>query len=177
MAMEGSPPLTRGIHSYMAGICYRVRFTPAHAGNTCVHNRTIGRRWVHPRSRREYTRSLTRADLAEGSPPLTRGILSGNVRLTTSLRFTPAHAGNTSRMMRSNISLQVHPRSRGEYYMSAPHQRTQLGSPPLTRGILCADLGTEMPLWFTPAHAGNTFPLLCSHSESYGSPPLTRGIH
>ena len=95
VAMEGSPPLTRGIHSYMAGICYRVRFTPAHAGNTCVHNRTIGRRWVHPRSRREYTRSLTRADLAEGSPPLTRGILSGNVRLTTSLRFTPAHAGNT----------------------------------------------------------------------------------
>ena len=134
--MEGSPPLTRGIHSYMAGICYRVRFTPAHAGNTCVHNRTIGRRWVHPRSRREYTRSLTRADLAEGSPPLTRGILYVGTAPKNSTGFTPAHAGNTVCRSGHGNAIVVHPRSRGEYLSAAVQPF----------GIV----------WFTPAHAGNT---------------------
>ena len=71
----GSPPLTRGIHSYPSLFFAAKRFTPAHAGNTMV--------W-----------SVVKNGY-RGSPPLTRGIPNNKWQVIQCRRFTPAHAGNT----------------------------------------------------------------------------------
>ena len=159
MAMEGSPPLTRGIHSYMAGICYRVRFTPAHAGNTNHPAQWFTRLWVHPRSRGEYVIPARLAIRMIGSPPLTRGIHQEEKKDENGQRFTPAHAGNTHSKGILPVHYKVHPRSRGEYRLSQKNTLQSLGSPPLTRGIQVELYSLSGIGRFTPAHAGNTEPV------------------
>ena len=154
--MEGSPPLTRGIHSYMAGICYRVRFTPAHAGNTLHSSIHSVPSWVHPRSRGEYVIPARLAIRMIGSPPLTRGILIVRASYPYTIRFTPAHAGNTRSLCLGLDGKKVHPRSRGEYSLSQKNTLQSLGSPPLTRGIQVELYSLSGIGRFTPAHAGNT---------------------
>ena len=111
----GSPPLTRGILLAKVIFFYRYRFTPAHAGNTvsCRYDPTVSR--VHPRSRGEYIDHSKWFFKIEGSPPLTRGILNSVLNHLPLIRFTPAHAGNTTLPHISILCKQVHPRSRGEY--------------------------------------------------------------
>ena len=116
---SGSPPLTRGIRFPVAQSRVTSGFTPAHAGNTeglggwnCrhrVHPRSRGEYFscslfrstsgsgVHPRSRGEYRISHTEIMEKSGSPPLTRGILIVRASYPYTIRFTPAHAGNTLR--------------------------------------------------------------------------------
>ena len=91
----GSPPLTRGIQRAFQPCSCRHRFTPAHAGNTLESNPTVLQDRVHPRSRGEYILEGKYFCSRIGSPPLTRGILGSTVSSTSSMRFTPAHAGNT----------------------------------------------------------------------------------
>ena len=50
-----------------------------------------------------------------GSPPLTRGIREFACSELGGIRFTPAHAGNTSTAITVTATSKVHPRSRGEY--------------------------------------------------------------
>ena len=70
----GSPPLTRGIRTETKPVHGILRFTPAHAGNTCyLRKRRIVRK-VHPRSRGEYGEMKANDTNRRGSPPLTRGI-------------------------------------------------------------------------------------------------------
>ena len=112
------------------------------------------------------------------------------------LRFTPAHAGNTFTLPENFYFFWVHPRSRGEYSSRQSAQFSELGSPPLTRGILSSQATEKPKVWFTPAHAGNTFVTrkfikifqvhprsrgeysvyVCFSVYPAGSPPLTRGI-
>ena len=94
--MEGSPPLTRGILATGIDNMLAFRFTPAHAGNTPYGFRLRSWNKVHPRSRGEYIRPVLPTVKVGGSPPLTRGILRFLILLSVLLRFTPAHAGNTS---------------------------------------------------------------------------------
>ena len=70
---------------------------------------------VHPRSRGEYGPMQMMQQFAQGSPPLTRGILWCKIRKLPELGFTPAHAGNTRSAYSNPYMQQVHPRSRGEY--------------------------------------------------------------
>ena len=134
----------------------RHRFTPAHAGNT----ESLRSQWlllqVHPRSRGEYSACLTSCHAFIGSPPLTRGIQTGENFEYTSSRFTPAHAGNTRLFFLKSCLPEVHPRSRGEYPAEEDPERFWQGSPPLTRGILPGRRQIQSGLRFTPAHAGNT---------------------
>ena len=51
------------------------------------------------------------------------------------MRFTPAHAGNTHVNAEEAGSLEVHPRSRGEYLLTLHQTDPEPGSSPLTRGI------------------------------------------
>ena len=174
----------------------RDRFTPAHAGNTPDCRGRHLRIEVHPRSRGEYRISVAACFQSSGSPPLTRGIRSFSNPLFQVARFTPAHAGNTSVQLSKLICNQVHPRSRGEYFILLSKFATAEGSPPLTRGIPIRSTGNRILSRFTPAHAGNTIILTLSlvipkvHPRSRGeygfkrriksciggSPPLTRGI-
>ena len=90
-------------------------FIPAHAGNTSLQR---NRPWpwkVHPRSRGEYSVNANDILRIQGSPPLTRGIPHGKTDDQLLRGFTPAHAGNTSTLLLSAASIEVHPRSRGEY--------------------------------------------------------------
>ena len=50
----GSPPLTRGIRVECDQELNKIRFTPAHAGNTAFSKSDMAFSWVHPRSRGEY---------------------------------------------------------------------------------------------------------------------------
>ena len=131
-----------------------------------------------------------------GSPPLTRGILPFSAHLHKRCRFTPAHAGNTNLTKVIVAIPKVHPRSRGEYTQVCKFEQTEIGSPPLTRGIHHIPVVSFCHPRFTPAHAGNTliFSIYFSpfkvHPRSRGeypngyqrrhstggSPPLTRGI-
>ena len=90
---------------------------------------------VHPRSRGEYPAECLEKWAVQGSPPLTRGIPTGQEAELRSARFTPAHAGNT---LDDNFHVTpswVHPRSRGEYDNRVKEVFSNEGSPPLTRGI------------------------------------------
>ena len=75
MQLLGSPPLTRGIQYLSEGYKVEAR--------------------VHPRSRGEYAHYRKGCGRRKGSPPLTRGILDKEKTELISMRFTPAHAGNT----------------------------------------------------------------------------------
>ena len=132
---EGSPPLTRGIPSSNFMRSYRVGFTPAHAGNTVFLNHSQHAKKVHPRSRGEYFSLWDNGLNSRGSPPLTRGIPTAMAAQTQQLRFTPAHAGNTSYSGLPVQREEVHPRSRGEYSPEIGEKLGKVGSPPLTRGI------------------------------------------
>ena len=90
---------------------------------------------VHPRSRGEYLEADLLYGSVLGSPPLTRGIPLIHVDTVRRHRFTPAHAGNTISEDDLKAFEEVHPRSRGEYYISITGCAAILGSPPLTRGI------------------------------------------
>ena len=110
--------------------------------------------------------------------------------------FIPAHAGNTVPYGHVPGLCQVHPRSRGEYDGVITSIGLNLGSPPLTRGILLHAVEISRSCRFTPAHAGNTesvpamflqaqvhprsrgeyFSVLVPVIRDIGSPPLTRGI-
>ena len=113
------------------------------------------------------------------------------------MRFTPAHAGNTHVNAEEAGSLEVHPRSRGEYLLTLHQTDPEPGSSPLTRGIRGPKPENVEKARFIPAHAGNTLfeieqcILLGVHPRSRGeygllsvllsrysgSSPLTRGIH
>ena len=132
------------------------RFTPAHAGNTPKADINRNAYQVHPRSRGEYLIFITTTGGFIGSPPLTRGIRSYDSTICKLDRFTPAHAGNTFCNHHFQFLDEVHPRSRGEYYVNPLYIEAIQGSPPLTRGILQTVPMKRFRLRFTPAHAGNT---------------------
>ena len=94
--MSGSPPLTRGIRRSWLMMVRCLRFTPAHAGNTPFLEKNNSCYEVHPRSRGEYLQNPNHLYKCLGSPPLTRGILTGVKEKYPAARFTPAHAGNTA---------------------------------------------------------------------------------
>ena len=113
-------------------------------------------RWVHPRIRGEYRKTLLLCGAISGSPPHTRGIL---VKIGVKFGvagFTPAYAGNTKENKTPLTAAEVHPRIRGEYPERYAGRAGPVGSPPHTRGIrkLVGDL--DYNLRFTPAYAGNT---------------------
>ena len=95
------------------------------------------------------------------------------------------------------MPLSDHPRSRGEYEVDQDGELRQLGSSPLSRGIL-KDAFVELPpIRIIPALAGNTFTITHKGHETsdhprsrgeysrthrsslccWGSSPLSRGIH
>ena len=130
-------PRSRGEYCvFVVGKCIPTGFTPAHAGNTGFHALPATAFWVHPRSRGEYISPYVALSSCPGSPPLTRGIPVSRCGSVLTVGFTPAHAGNTDPLQQISWSLQVHPRSRGEYYRSVQNIEKVSG--------------------FTPAHAGNT---------------------
>ena len=136
------------------------RITPAHAGNTkySAHNTAVG--WDHPRACGEYLMPPRIGGGARGSPPRMRGILCRRFLVASVTRITPAHAGNTQPVRPGETSSGDHPRACGEYPNFHKNSTRLLGSPPRMRGIHTHHQKNWRRPWITPAHAGNTIPLV-----------------
>ena len=171
------------------------RITPAHAGNTTCFEISCDIKQDHPRPRGEHSFFPLPKFSKIGSPPPTRGTLSGNKLSTFSRRITPAHAGNTLFNLFFLLRRQDHPRPRGEHNKHGQREQHPVGSPPPTRGTPSVRVLGYCRRRITPAHAGNTRTLthmsipLQDHPRprgehmvfkthvvtSSGSPPPTRG--
>ena len=109
--------------------------------------------------------------------PLTRGTLLQRMVLPGAIRFIPAYAGNSPLRHFAIISPAVHPRLRGELFISPHTARHDAGSSPLTRGTRIEGEGFEVSFRFIPAYAGNSLRASSERSSFCGSSPLTRGTH
>ena len=172
----GSSPRMRGILSVEREVFDRVRFIPAHAGNTKstpIHPLAIS---VHPRACGEYIFICHLCLALLGSSPRMRGIPLHSGCPACGSRFIPAHAGNTSLILFNVVFISVHPRACGEYSIGFLLTTPQSGSSPRMRGIPTHQK-TIIPFpRFIPAHAGNTNLLADLPSFDGGSSPRMRGI-
>ena len=153
---QGSPPLARGIPVWEADLLFALGITPACAGNTSCSVSPSTNAWDHPRLRGEYSVKLHNEVEITGSPPLARGILIWNQKLSSKLGITPACAGNTLTIPTFKTFPWDHPRLRGEYFSTGLRLRTSTGSPPLARGIPIFHSMPDVGSGITPACAGNT---------------------
>ena len=113
-APPGSPPHTRGRHSFKMDLRRAGRFTPAHAGKTYGGVDRLSAPAVHPRTRGEDIPRTVGKLYIVGSPPHTRGRPTTGKVDPRMARFTPAHAGKTFNSRSSSAIRSVHPRTRGE---------------------------------------------------------------
>ena len=111
----GSPPHTRGTPLLVVLVAYRLGITPAHAGNTPGNIPVAVALGDHPRTRGEHFVLVSDQKFTAGSPPHTRGTLSGSVPGPLVKGITPAHAGNTILVNCSSGLCRDHPRTRGEH--------------------------------------------------------------
>ena len=102
-------------------------------------------------------------------------IAPGRAILCRRVRFIPAYAGNSPLRHFAIISPAVHPRLRGELFISPHTARHDAGSSPLTRGTRIEGEGFEVSFRFIPAYAGNSLRASSERSSFCGSSPLTRG--
>ena len=152
----GSSPRTRGTPLIVVMMFLPWRFIPAHAGNTSrrsIHSPVLS---VHPRARGEHYVWLEDLQKRGGSSPRTRGTLAVFRCARQTLRFIPAHAGNTPHRARFCPESTVHPRARGEHAWPCATRAGKRGSSPRTRGTLKFMTGAGDLTRFIPAHAGNT---------------------
>ena len=168
---------------------------PAHAGKTAPQPQPSSAQSAHPRSRGENATVWSASSGYMGSSPLTRGKRGQRQVVFDRRGLIPAHAGKTSRMMKSGSDKAAHPRSRGENSPSRGSVIAATGSSPLTRGKRYERKSMPYAGGLIPAHAGktrhdyrtsaareahprsrgeNTFPPYRGAKLS-GSSPLTRG--
>ena len=170
----GSSPLTRGKPSGLWSVDNTLRLIPAHAGKTATSGEFVERVKAHPRSRGENGRGHWRGSPFRGSSPLTRGKHDGHVLGGVHDGLIPAHAGKTGRTPTRAKSSTAHPRSRGENRGSRIYRPCYVGSSPLTRGKLAAELGLRRGEGLIPAHAGKTRELV-NHAPYRWAHPRSRG--
>src|SRR5690606_19164121 len=103
-------------------------------GNTTKRSLPVLVRSVHPRWRGEHPRWHPTKPCKTGSSPLARGTLFCMHEQLTQWRFIPAGAGNTTSSRTPAFTSPVHPRWRGEHYISTPYHADFDGSSPLARG-------------------------------------------
>ena len=92
-----------------------------------------------------------------GSSPRLRGTQLHQFLLYFQIRFIPALAGNTPRILTPTLSASVHPRACGEHPFHSLPFLTVLGSSPRLRGTLTNVSDPMQRQRFIPALAGNTF--------------------
>ena len=130
----GSSPRMRGTQTKLQHHRPRIRFIPAHAGNTAASSAAQAILTVHPRACGEHLVDLALLLERLGSSPRMRGTRFSAALREHVIRFIPAHAGNTpARPVRSE-TCSVHPRACGEHWPSSTRIVLVLGSSPRMRG-------------------------------------------
>ena len=135
LAATGSSPLARGLRAQRRSVPASARIIPARAGFTGCPGPASPCREDHPRSRGVYGDGVDVGDVAEGSSPLARGLLSTWRRLCPRGRIIPARAGFTQAMCLRWCPTADHPRSRGVYCVLVACACACVGSSPLARGL------------------------------------------
>ena len=92
-----------------------------------------------------------------GSPPHVREIHISSFSLASSIRITPACAGNTPAKVDFDGYQEDHPRMCGKYLKRNVNSYSLIGSPPHVREIHSFLTNFTVLLRITPACAGNTF--------------------
>ena len=111
---------------------------------------------VHPRWRGEQAASRARDTAESGSSPLARGTGGDGCSEFRYQRFIPAGAGNSGSAPRSELTLEVHPRWRGEQNDGSCVGAGATGSSPLARGTGNDCCTHRRVVRFIPAGAGNS---------------------
>ena len=152
----GSPPPTRGTRCGKRETQQIIGITPAYAGNTTYISYRFCICKDHPRLRGEHFDNSATLKTSVGSPPPTRGTLTGTIVTENEFGITPAYAGNT-RVHFDILSVNWdHPRLRGEHVNGLKVFVMCVGSPPPTRGTPLANSAILNNYGITPAYAGNT---------------------
>ena len=131
---RGSSPLTRGTRKSLEFLAKEYGIIPAYAGNTIPHGRGQAVVGDHPRLRGEHLLDALSSDSSTGSSPLTRGTQQDSHGRGGVPGIIPAYAGNTCSLSFARLSIEDHPRLRGEHHIQQPIRDRRSGSSPLTRG-------------------------------------------
>ena len=134
----------------------RYRITPADAGKTGWVRYFITCTQDHPRGCGENPLGVMRASTSVGSPPRMRGKPTSKTAIIFCRRITPADAGKTVLLRKSNPQGQDHPRGCGENCRCLSRALSKAGSPPRMRGKPGADIAVWAVSGITPADAGKT---------------------
>ncbi len=133
--------------------------------------------------------------MMQGSSPLSRGARREHHRCSDPDRIIPAFAGSTPAAPEATFRRWDHPRFRGEHSRFHDHDRSHLGSSPLSRGaragqcdVLRAEriipafagstrrcLSLTMPGWDHPRFRGEHAIAFAKNTMNVGSSPLSRG--
>ena len=117
-----------------------------------------------------------RGESNAGSAPRTRGTRGIPAPTMTSVRISPADAGNTGRRGSATYSRADQPRGRGEHKNGATPSSLATGSAPRTRGTRGIGWPTSLRRRISPADAGNT-EKVANHSRLRPDQPRGRGEH
>ncbi len=195
--MTGSAPRMRGTRHEQRRLPRRLRFSPAHAGNTTPRTGGCGSPPVQPRACGEHGLAALGPIRGDGSAPRMRGTQRAAPEPPSPRRFSPAHAGNTSNAVIRWNDRPVQPRACGEHGGEGRGMIWETGSAPRMRGTLSEKEELVPEGRFSPAHAGNTSRSTttmsgssvqpracgehhgtgCQYLESRGSAPRMRGTH
>ena len=193
----GSSPLARGLPRAGRRCRSTSGIIPARAGFTKAFERRGPVASDHPRSRGVYTEYVVGDTWREGSSPLARGLRRHPDRRRRRPGIIPARAGFTRSPLSRSLGWRDHPRSRGVYTRRQLSRMDDLGSSPLARGLLQADVLHRVRGRIIPARAGFTGSGRASGSTRWdhprsrgvyeaqrehivaapGSSPLARGLH
>ena len=155
-AKRGSSPHARGALETVKSRGGGPGIIPACAGSTCAACLWCRHTRDHPRMRGEHSRIASPGVYSVGSSPHARGARDGAVERRALQGIIPACAGSTALLSGLRISLQDHPRMRGEHLSARLASATHGGSSPHARGALIGKVSGKLLHGIIPACAGST---------------------
>ena len=192
---DGSSPRVRGTRPHDDRHPGQDRFIPACAGNALSISMPAIWATVHPRVCGERSLETETNGRVSGSSPRVRGTPSRGPRISASLRFIPACAGNAIAVRDRRRRAAVHPRVCGERVRRLRPGGERVGSSPRVRGTPNTGSSRQETRRFIPACAGNAstgspsispttvHPRVCgerraiggARNSAHGSSPRVRG--
>ena len=194
-AYPGITPAHAGKRKAASRQLNQKRITPAHAGKRQTHYSSTGNFRDHPRTCGEKGNILNVSSAYTGSPPHMRGKETNRRKRKMRYGITPAHAGKSFNVIRTEKFTWDHPRTCGEKRHEGCRIQPRKGSPPHMRGKAKTCVYSTIKMGITPAHAGKSvahvpdpvgvgdhprtcgekYALIAKKGLRKGSPPHMRG--
>ena len=169
------PPHTRGWTWASSVAVYHLSVSPAHAGMDRYQETPGVSALRFPRTRGDGPCWYGSAYTSRRFPPHTRGWTSYEIKRIQEMAVSPAHAGMDLTVILLLSMLYSFPRTRGDGPDSVDSAAAKAEFPPHTRGWTAWNLGKDVSLLVSPAHAGMD-PIIGDPQPSLICfPPHTRG--